>query len=84
VMTIILNTLGVVAVVGVALYSGWQMIRRQKSGAPLSAFTSNLLRANILILAGDLLNGAAGGLARFLDIQSTFWIIMAFGWAIFF
>ena len=79
---IILNTLGVLAVVGVALYSGWKLIRRQSSVAGIQ--TVNLLWANIMILAGDLLNAAAGSLARFFGLQSSFWIIQAFGWTVFF
>ncbi len=79
---IILNTLGVLAVVGVALYSGWKLIRRQSSVAGIQ--TINLLWANVLILLGDLLNAAAGSLARFFGLQSSFWIIQAFGWTVFF
>ncbi len=79
---IILNTLGVLAVVGVALYSGWKLIRRQSSVAGIR--TINLLWANVLILIGDLLNAAAGSLARFFGLQSSFWVIQAFGWAVFF
>ena len=79
---IILNTLGVLAVVGVALYSGWKLIRRQSSVAGIQ--TINLLWANVLILVGDLLNAAAGSLARFFGLQSSFWIIQAFGWTVFF
>ena len=82
VMTIILNTLGVVAVGGVAVYSGWKLLRRQAQVAGLH--TANLLRANVLILAGAILNGVAGSLARFLGLQSTFWLIMAVGWIVFF
>jgi hypothetical protein len=72
----------VLAVVGVAAYSGWKLIRRQSSVAGIQ--TINLLWANVLILAGDLLNAAAGSLARFFGLQSSFWIIQAFGWTIFF
>jgi hypothetical protein len=79
---IILNSLGVLAVVGVALYSGWKLIRRQSSVAGIQ--TINLLWANVLILVGDLLNAAAGSLARFFGLQSIFWIIQAFGWTVFF
>jgi hypothetical protein len=79
---IILNTLGVLAVVGVALYSAWKLIRRQSSVAGIQ--TINLLWANVLILVGDLLNAAAGSLARFFGLQSSFWIIQAFGWTVFF
>lgn len=79
---ITLNTLGVLAVVGVALYSGWKLIRRQSSVAGIQ--TVNLLWANVLILIGDLLNAAAGSLARFFGLQSSFWVIQAFGWTVFF
>ena len=37
---------------GVAAYSGWQMLRRRKNAAGPQA--SNLLWANVLIMAGDL------------------------------
>lgn len=79
---IILNTLGVLAVVGVAIYSGWKLIRRQSSVAGIQ--TINLLWANVLILIGDLLNAAAGTLARGFGLQSSFWIIQAVGWTVFF
>ncbi len=82
VMTIILNTLGVVAVVGVALYSGWKLVRRQSSVGGMR--TSNVLWANIFILAGAILNATAGTLARFLGVQNTFWLIMAVGWIVLF
>src|SRR5690242_18857347 len=65
-MTIILNTLGVVAVVGVALYSGWKLLRRQASVGDMR--TSNVLWANVLILTGAILNAVAGTLARLLGI----------------
>ena len=79
---ITLNTLGVLAVVGVAVYSGWKLIRRQSSVAGIQ--TINLLWANVLILVGDLLNAAAGTLARGFGLQSSFWIIQALGWTAFF
>ena len=82
VAVIIANTLGVVAVVGVALYSGLKLLRQQHVIAGFR--TSNILWANILILAGDLLNGAAGTFARVLGFESGFWLIMAFGWVVFF
>ncbi|MDQ6660943.1 MAG: hypothetical protein M3Z24_08260, partial [Chloroflexota bacterium] len=72
---IILNTLGVVEVVAVAIYSGWQVLRRQSS--------PHLLWANILILAGDLINAAAGSSAR-LGLGLAFWLVMAVGWSVFF
>jgi hypothetical protein len=82
-ITIILNnTLGVLAVVGVAIYSGWKLLRRQSHTAGFQTY--HLVLANVLILVGDLTNGAAGSLARFLGVQSLFWAIMAVGWIIFF
>jgi hypothetical protein len=79
---ILLNTLGVVAIVGVAIYSGWKLVQRQSNIGGLR--TSNFLWANVLILVGALFDGAAGSLARFLGLQSTFWLIMALGWIILF
>ncbi len=78
---IILNSLGVLAVVGVAVYSGLKLVRRQSTLGDLS--TSNILWANVLILLGDLLNGLAGTLARFLGLESTFWLVMSLGWVLF-
>jgi hypothetical protein len=80
--TIILNSLGVVAIVAVAIYSAWKLIRRQASIAHMQ--TLNLLWGNVLILIGALLDAAAGSLARFLGLQSTFWLVMAVGWIVFF
>jgi hypothetical protein len=79
---IILNTLGVVLLVGVAIYSGWQLMRRQASVAGFHP--GNLLWANMLILAGSLFNGIAGTLARFFGLNSSFWLIMALGWIVFY
>lgn len=79
---ITLNTLGVLAVVGVAMYSGWKLVRHQQRVAHLS--TSNVLWGNVLILAGTLLNGLAGTLAGLLGVESTFWLVMALGWTVFF
>ncbi len=79
---IIVNTLGVVAVVGVAIYSGLKLYRRQHN---LAGFrTSNILWANMLILAGDMLNAGAGTVARVLGFESGFWVVMALGWLVFF
>lgn len=82
VAVILANTLGVVAVVGIAAYSGWKLYRRQSNIAGFH--TSNILWANILILVGDLINAAAGTLARALGFESGFWVIMALGWIVFF
>jgi hypothetical protein len=79
---IVLNSLGVVAVVGVLLYSLWKLIRRQASISGLQ--TSNIFWGNLLILLGELLNAAAGSFARFLGLNSTFWLFMALGWLVFF
>jgi hypothetical protein len=72
---IILNSLGVIAVAGVAIYSAWKVHRRQGS--------ETLLVANILILAGDLINALAGYTAR-LGVKNVFWLVMTFGWTVFF
>ncbi len=79
---IILNTLGVILLIGVAIYSGWKLLRRQTS---VAGFTpGNLLWANVLILVGALFNAAAGTLARAFGLNSSFWLIMALGWIIFY
>ena len=72
---IILNSLGVVAVAGVAIYSAWKVLRRLGS--------ETLLVANILIPAGDLINALAGYTAR-LGVKNVFWLVMTFGWMVFF
>ena len=82
ILVIVLNTVGVVAVVGVAFYSGYKLWRRQHAIADLRS--SNLLWGNILILTGDIVNAVAGTLARILGLQSAFWVIMALGWVVFF
>jgi len=79
---IILNTLGLVALVGVALYSGWQLWRNWVGGSNSRA--GNLLLGNVLILTGALLNAAAGTLARAFGLSSSFWLIMALGWIVFY
>lgn len=79
---IILNTLGVILLASVAIYSGWQLLRRQASVAGFQP--GNLLWANVLILTGSLFNGAAGTLARVFGLDSSFWLIMALGWIIFY
>lgn len=79
---IVLNTVGVVAIVGVAIYSGWKLLRRQAQVGGVQ--TKNLLWANLLILSGALCDAAAGTLARLFGLSSGFWLIMALGWAIFY
>jgi len=80
--TIILNSLGITAVAGIAVYSGWKLMRRQTSMAGLR--TSTILWANIFIFAGAILNGTAGSLARFMGLENMFWLIMALGWIVLF
>ncbi|HEV2580888.1 MAG TPA: hypothetical protein VGT44_08555 [Ktedonobacteraceae bacterium] len=80
--TITLNTLGVLAVVGVALYSGWKLLRRASSAAGFQP--GNLLWANVLILVGDLLNAYAGSSARGGLLVNSFWLVMALGWITFY
>jgi hypothetical protein len=82
IMTIILNTLGVVAVAGVALYSGLQLLRKQASMGGIK--TSRVLWANTFIFVGAILDAVAGSLARFLGFDSGFWLIMAVGWIVLF
>lgn len=79
---IVLNTAGVVAIVGVAIYSGWKLLRRQANVAGVQ--TKHLLWANVLILSGALCDAAAGTLARLFGFSSGFWLIMALGWIIFY
>lgn len=80
--TIVLNTAGVVAVAGIALYSGWKLYRKQSQMGDMS--TKHILWANVLIFCGAILDAVAGSLARFLGIQNTFWLIMAVGWIVLF
>lgn len=80
VMIIILNTFGAVAVVGVAIYSGWKLIRRQSA----NLYTSKFLWANVLIVVGVSLISYAGGGARVFGLEGSFWLIMAVGWLVLF
>lgn len=81
-LTITLNSLGVLAVVGVAIYSGWKLLRRQSSVAGFRPV--HLLWANLLILVGDLLNAFAGANARVFGQSGSFWLVMSAGWVVFF
>jgi hypothetical protein len=74
-ITIALNTFGVLAVVGVAIYSGMRLAQRRGSG--------RLLSANLLIAAGDLVVGIAGSMAR-TGRPELFWVTMFAGWVIIF
>ena len=74
-LTIVLNTAGVTAVVGVAILSGVQVLRRRGTG--------RVLLANLLIAAGDLMVGIAGSLAR-TGHPELFWVTMLAGWIVIF
>lgn len=74
-LTIVLNTCGVLAVVGVAVYSGVRVVQRRGSG--------RLLAANVLIAAGDLVVGVAGSMAR-TGRPELFWVTMLAGWVVIF
>lgn len=74
-LTITLNTLGVVAVVGVAAYSAVRVVQRKGSGL--------ILGANVLIAAGDLVIGVAGSMAR-TGHPELFWVTMFAGWIVIF
>ena len=67
------NSLGTIAVVGVALASIWRAIR---AGAPAA-----LAWGNGLIAAGTLAIAAAGSLAR-LGAGAGFWVTMTAGWCV--
>jgi drug/metabolite transporter (DMT)-like permease len=43
-----------------------------------------VLLGNVLILAGALCNAAAGTLARASGLSSSFWLVMALGWIVFY
>jgi len=72
----VLNSFGALAVIGVALYSGWQLRKRDIS--------SNLAAANVLIAAGTIVISLAGTVARVGVNDSLFWLTMAVGWVVLF
>jgi hypothetical protein len=82
VLTIVLNTLGWLAVAGVAVYSGWKLLRRVSSVAGFNA--RNLLWANVLIFIGVTLVAFAGSLQRGNFLLNSFWLVMALGWIVFY
>lgn len=81
-LLIVLNTLGVMVLVAVAVYSGWRLWQSRFSRSNTRA--GNLLLGNVLILTGALCNAAAGTLARAFGLSSSFWLVMALGWVIFY
>lgn len=74
-ITILLNTFGVAAVVGVAILSAVRLVQRQGS--------RQLVLANGLIAAGDLIVGIAGSMAR-TGLPELFWLTMLAGWIVIF
>jgi hypothetical protein len=74
-LTIVLNTCGVAAVVGVAIWSGIRLAQRRGPG--------RLPLANALIAAGDLIVGIAGSMAR-TGRPELFWATMLAGWCVIF
>ena len=70
----LLNSFGALAVIGVALYSGWQLRKRDIS--------SNLVSANVLIATGTIIISLAGTVARIGVNDSLFWLTMAVGWVV--
>jgi hypothetical protein len=72
----VLNSFGALAVIGVALYSGWQLQQRHVS--------SRLVWANVLIAGGTIIISLAGTVARIGVNDGLFWITMAVGWVVLF
>lgn len=73
---IVLNIFGAAAVIGVALYSGWQLWKRRIAG--------RLVAANALIALGTYVISQAGGQARTGLGAGFFWVTMAIGWVVLF
>jgi hypothetical protein len=71
-----LNIFGALAVVGVAVYSGWQLYRKHGS--------QRLVVANVLIAVGTYVISQAGGQARTGFGAGAFWLTMTVGWVILF
>jgi len=72
-ITIALNTFGVLAVVGVAVYSS--LVRKRGP--------RQLVAANTLIATGAVIVGIAGSMAR-TGLPQLFWVTMLAGWVIIF
>jgi hypothetical protein len=70
----VLNSFGAIAVIGVALYSAWQVWRREGP--------AQYLAANSLIALGTLVIAAAGSTARLGFGAGLFWLTMAVGWVV--
>jgi hypothetical protein len=72
---IVLNSFGAAAVIGVALYSAYKVLRRQ---APV-----RFAVANVTIAVGTGIVSGAGSAAR-LGSPNYFWVLMAVGWVVIF
>ncbi len=75
-IVIAVNIAGALSVFGVAVFSGWQLLRR--SG------TRRLVVANGLIALGTYVISQAGGQARTGFGAGAFWLTMALGWIVLF
>jgi hypothetical protein len=73
---VVLNIFGALAVVGVAIYSAWQLYKRRGS--------RRLVAANVIIALGTYVISQAGGMARTDHGVGLFWLTMAIGWVILF
>ncbi len=76
VFVIALNIFGAVAVVGVAIYSAWQLYKRHGS--------RRLVTANVVIAVGTYIISQAGGMARTGHGAGLFWLTMTIGWVVLF
>lgn len=75
-MVAILNIFGSLAVIGGAIYSGWQTLNRR---AP-----SSFLWANVVIATGTFLAALAGSVADQGAFAGSFWLILAAGFVVLF
>ncbi len=76
VFVVVLNIFGALAVVGVAIYSAWQLYKRHGS--------RRLVTANVIIALGTYVISQAGGMARTDHGVGLFWLTMAIGWVVLF
>ncbi|MFQ5797013.1 MAG: hypothetical protein ACE5JP_18500 [Candidatus Bipolaricaulia bacterium] len=72
-VVIVMNSFGLIAVAGIALYSAWQLFHKQAA--------ANYVWGNVLIAIGVIVLGAAGSAAR-LGRESGFWWAMTLGWVV--
>lgn len=72
----ILNSFGAIAVIGGAIYSGWQTYRRRAA--------ATFMWANILIATGTFLAALAGTVADQGAFAGAFWLLLALGFVVLF